>query len=119
MSAFAGILLLACMVWFWLDSARARELATAVCEAACRQRGLQFLDQTVSLARLGVRWTGRGIRFRRVFRFDYSEEGVGRQTGHLTLTGIELEEFSLGLPSVGNPVVRFPENRSKGNKPLL
>ena len=38
-----GLLLLG---WFWLDSLRARELATEICRAACRQRDLQFLDQT-------------------------------------------------------------------------
>ncbi|MCB1764001.1 MAG: DUF3301 domain-containing protein [Gammaproteobacteria bacterium] len=99
MSTFTGILLLIAALWFWLDSARAREIAIGVCEASCRQHGLQFLDQTVALVRFGIRWTGRGIRIRRLFRFDFSEEGVGRLNGHITLVGIELEELSLGLPS--------------------
>jgi hypothetical protein len=38
------------------------------------------------------------VRLRRVFRFDYSEAGVGRHTGHVVLVGIDLEEASLGLP---------------------
>jgi len=99
MSTLSGILIIGVGLWFWLDSARAREIATGACEAACRQRDLQFLDQTVALRRIGLRWTSRGLRVRRQFRFDYSEQGVGRHTGHITLVGIDLEEFSLGLPA--------------------
>lgn len=93
------LLLFAALVWFWLDGARAREIATAISSAACKQRGLQFLDQTVALRSLGLRWTLEGVRIRRVFRFDFSEEGAGRRSGHIVLIGIRMQEFSLGLPS--------------------
>ena len=101
MHTIAGLLFIGLIVWFWLDSARAREIATAICQEACRSRNIQFLDQTVSLFRIGLRWTTQGIRFRRIFRFEFSEEGVGRRSGHITLLGIDLEEFSLGLPGNG------------------
>jgi hypothetical protein len=93
-----AILFLLLLGWFWLDSLRARELATGVCRAACSQRGLQFLDQTVALRHLGVRRTFEGLRLRRVYRFDFSEEGAGRRTGHLVLLGLDMEEISFGLP---------------------
>ena len=99
MSAVTTLLLLAAIIWFWLDSARAREIATGICSAACKQRDVQFLDQTVALRKIGLRWTRNGIRFRRVFRFDFSEEGAGRRSGHIVLVGIQMEEFSLGLAS--------------------
>lgn len=107
MTTLVPLLLLGLLIWFWLDSARAREIATGICQTACDQRGLQFLDQTVALQRIGLRWTHQGIRVRRLFQFDYSEEGVGRRDGHLILVGIQLEEFSLGLPSQGDNVVPF------------
>jgi hypothetical protein len=93
-----AILTLLLVGWFWLDSLRARELAIGVCRAACAQRGLQFLDQTVALRRLGVRRTVEGLRLRRVYRFDFSEEGAGRRNGYLVLLGLDLEEISFGLP---------------------
>lgn len=93
-----AILVLLTLGWFWLDSLRARELATGICRAACKQRDLQFLDQTVSLRRLGVRRTFSGLRLRRVYRFEFSEEGVGRRIGYLILVGLDLETISLGLP---------------------
>ncbi|MES9934923.1 MAG: DUF3301 domain-containing protein [Sedimenticola sp.] len=113
MPAISSILFIALIIWFWLDSARAREIATAICAEACNSRNLQFLDQTVALKRIGLRWTNQGIRIRRRFQFDYSEEGEGRYSGHITLVGIQLEEFSLGLPSEQSNVVplrRPPED---------
>ncbi len=108
MSTLTGVLLIALIFWLWLDGARAREIATGICEAGCRQRGLQFLDQTVALRRFGLRWTTEGIRVRRLFRFDYSEEGVGRHAGHITLVGIQLEELSFGLPNEAEKPGSFP-----------
>lgn len=98
MNNLLSILALLLLGWFWLDSLRARELATGICRAACEQRNLQFLDQTVALRHLGVRRTDAGLRPRRVYRFDFSEEGVGRRSGYLVLVGLDLESISLGLP---------------------
>ncbi len=98
MNNLLAILALLLLGWFWLDSLRARELAIGICRAACEQRGVQFLDQTVALRRLAVRRTQDGLRLRRVYRFDFSEEGVGRRNGYLVILGLDLESLSLGLP---------------------
>lgn len=94
----SAILLLLLLGWFWLDSLRAREIATEISRSACEQRDVQFLDQTVALRKIGLRWSPDGLRLRRVYRFDFSEEGVGRHTGYLILVGLDLEEITLGLP---------------------
>jgi len=99
MSTLSGILGIILIIWFWLDSARSRELAIAICAKACEQRQVQFLDQTVALRHLGINWTTNGIRLRRTYRFDFSEEGLARHSGHIVMVGIQLLEFSLGLPS--------------------
>ena len=91
-----GLLLL--LGWFWLDSLRAREIAIGLCQAACRQRDLQWLDQTVALRRLGLTWRAEGVRLRRVYRFDFSEEGMERRQGYIVMRGLNLEELSFGLP---------------------
>lgn len=98
MSNLLAIFLLLLVGWFWLDSLRAREIALGICKAACEARGLQLLDQAVALRRLGLTWRAEGIRLRRVYRFDFSEEGVGRQSGYLVLRGIDLDDLSFGLP---------------------
>lgn len=92
------ILVLLLVGWFWLDSARAREFAVTLARRYCDHRGLQFLDDTVSLARMGLRWTSDGITLRRMFSFDFSLEGVGRRTGYVLLLGTRLETIDDGLP---------------------
>lgn len=98
MDSLLILLILFLIGWYWLDSLRARELALGICRAACEKRELQFLDQTVALRRLRLRWTKEGLRLGRTYRFEFSEEGSGRQDGYLTLVGLYLEEISLGLP---------------------
>lgn len=99
MDNLLAILVLLLIGWFWLDSLRAREIAIGICQAACTQRELQFLDQAVALRRLGVSWRAEGVRMRRVYRFDFSEEGIGRRNGYIVLRGMRLEELSFGLPA--------------------
>lgn len=88
--------------WFWLDAARAREMAVGLAQRACKERGVQLLDQAVALRRLGLRWRSSGLRIRRVYRFEFSEEGIGRRTGYLVLLGLELVDLSLGLPRLSD-----------------
>jgi hypothetical protein len=94
---------------FWLDGARAREFATTLVQRYCRNRDLQFLDGTVVLARMGVRWTKEGLRIRRMFRFDFSLEGAGRRTGYILMLGTRLELIDDGLPAPEERVVNPPE----------
>ena len=98
MSHLLIVCLLLLLGWFWLDSLRAREIAIGLCQAACRQRDLQWLDQTVALRRLGLTWRAEGVRLRRVYRFDFSEEGMERRQGYIVMRGLNLEELSFGLP---------------------
>lgn len=98
MSDLLAILFLLLLGWLWLDGLRAREVALGICQAACAQRDLQFLDQAVALRRLGLSWRSEGLRLRRVYRFEFSEEGFGRLNGYLVLRGLILEELSFGLP---------------------
>lgn len=90
---------------FWLDGARAREFATTLVLRYCRNRGLQFLDGTVVLARMGIRWTSEGLRIRRMFRFDFSLEGAGRRTGYVLMLGTRLELIDDGLPDPNERVI--------------
>ncbi|WP_295586793.1 DUF3301 domain-containing protein [uncultured Lamprocystis sp.] len=98
MTNLLAVSLLLLLGWFWLDSLRAREIALGICRAACERRDLQLLDQAVALRRLGLSWGVNGVRLRRVYRFDFSEEGLGRRVGYLIMRGIDLEELSFGLP---------------------
>lgn len=98
LSSLVPFFILMAIAWIWLDGARAREFATTLVRRYCDNRGLQFLDETVSLSRIGLRWTNDGVRVRRMFRFEFSLEGVGRRTGYILMLGMRLESVDDGLP---------------------
>jgi len=89
------LLALLSATWFWYDTMRIRQLANTVAQQGCRQAEVQFLDGTVSFAKLGVVNTAKGLRFRRVFVFDYSENGENRMQGFVVFAGNNL--INLGL----------------------
>jgi len=92
------LLVVLLIAWIWLNGARAREFATVLVRRYCDNRGLQLLDETVSLARMGIRQTDHGMRLRRMYRFEFSLEGLGRRTGYLLMLGTQLEAIDDGLP---------------------
>jgi len=93
-----AILLVLLVGWLWLDTLRAREMAVGLARQACERYNLQFLDQAVALRRVGLRWTRNGVRVRRQYRFEFSEQGTDRRYGDLVLLGLRLENLSL-VPS--------------------
>jgi hypothetical protein len=84
--------------WFWLDSMRMREAAVLIGAEACRRHDVQFLDDTVSLNRLGLYRDGRGhMRIRRTYQFDFSESGDNRCRAYIVMVGGQLEVLQMGL----------------------
>jgi hypothetical protein len=87
--------LLFMLLWWWRDSARAREVASASARTLCGHEGVQFLDGTAALARLGLVRSFGGLRVKRTFDFAYSETGEDRQKGSVTLIGNVVNAFVL------------------------
>ncbi len=90
-SSLFAIIILGLAIVFWMNAARARELAVGISRAACHRERYQLLDDSVYLQRVGLRWTPSGLRFRRMYRFDYSVDGRLRETGYVLLIGNQLE----------------------------
>lgn len=78
--------------WYWFASIRVRELAIAAARRSTTQADVQLLDQTVSLARVSMsRDRGGHWRIWRQYRFEYSRDGLNRETGHIIMLGQRLE----------------------------
>jgi hypothetical protein len=94
-----GILLLAilaALAWFWFDSLRARELALRSGARACADINVQFLDQSVSVDQLRFGRDARGqLSFRRVFPFDFSDNGADRRRGKIVMLGRYVQSITL------------------------
>lgn len=90
---------IAAIAWFWNDSLRARESMTATCTRICQDMHLQFLDETVALARLRLARTPNGnLTWRRLYVFEFSESGADRWKGRAQLIGRRVESVQLDNP---------------------
>jgi Protein of unknown function (DUF3301) len=90
------LLLIAMLTWFWYDTMRARERAVRAGKQRCEQEGLQLLDETVALCALRLRRNGSGrLALRRVYAFEFSDNGNNRRAGSVTLLGGNVESLYL------------------------
>lgn len=75
-----------------VQSMRVRELALVAARRACREAGVQLLDETVSIQRLSAsRDTAGRWRLWRQYRFEYSVQGLERERGHIIMLGNRLQ----------------------------
>ena len=82
MTPLALLLLIVFLVWFWQISQRCRDMAIQTARQTCKQQGVQFLDGTASLQSVKPYYTrAGGPGLKRTYTFDYSADGLARQTG--------------------------------------
>jgi hypothetical protein len=92
----AALLGLAGFVVFVLDSLRARERAVRAGRDACRRYELQFLDDTVSFARLRLARDDDGrLKLVRTYTFEFTETGNTRRQGAIVMLGQDLRDIQL------------------------
>ena len=80
----------------WADSLRARERAVRAGRDACARYGLQFLDETVSFARMRLARDSEGhVKIARTYTFEFSDTGNNRRDGAIVMLGGELQDLQL------------------------
>lgn len=96
MGELLGLLVGGAAIWFVVDALRAREAAIRIVREACRDYGVQLLDDAVHGARLSIVRDSQGVaRLRRRFVFEFSEDGFSRRNGYVVLLGHQLESLRL------------------------
>jgi hypothetical protein len=80
----------------WVDSLRARERAVRAGRDACSRYSLQFLDDTVSFARMRLARDGEGrLKIARTYTFEFSDTGNNRRDGAIVMLGGEVQDLRL------------------------
>lgn len=80
----------------WADSLRARERAVRAGRDACKRYELQFLDDTVSFARLRLARDDEGrLKLSRTYTFEFTETGNTRRHGAIVMLGQDLRDIQL------------------------
>jgi hypothetical protein len=91
-----AIVLLVAGALLWADSLRARERAVRAGRAACERYQLQFLDDTVSFARLRLaRDEGGQLKIARTYTFEFSDTGNNRRHGAIVMLGGEVADLHM------------------------
>ncbi len=98
MSQVFWIFLILLIGGLWLECLRAREMALQSCVSACRAQGVQLLDDTVALERLGLVWGSSGLGVHRVYRFEFSSNGNERCLGRIAMRGYRVESIRIKAP---------------------
>ena len=87
---------LAALGWLWHDSMRARERAVAAGARACERDRLQFLDETVECVSLKPARDRHGrMALKRVYRFEFSDNGDNRRVGSIVMLGGKVESLTM------------------------
>ena len=99
MEVVLALLAIFVAVWYWQDSLRSRELTLKYCRRICEEHNVQFLDQSVHVAkfRLG-RAASQKICIRRFYAFEFSVGGADRHNGVAVVADGKLEYLSLLHP---------------------
>ena len=91
-----ALVVIVAAVLLWVDSLRARERAVEAGRSACRRYELQFLDDTVSFARIRLARNEDGeLRIARTYTFEFSDTGNNRRHGAIVMLGDELQDLRL------------------------
>jgi hypothetical protein len=92
----AAIVLIVAGILLWVDSLRARERAVQAGRSACERYALQFLDETVSFARMRLARDDEGrLRIVRIYTFEFTETGNNRRNGVIEMLGQHPNEVNL------------------------
>lgn len=98
-----GLFALVLLGWYWHDSVRARDAGKAASRSACARNDYQFLDDTVVLHSIRpVRDDYGRLLLRRIYAFEYSDNGDNRRRGNVTLFGDEVVNVYVGPVAVVN-----------------
>jgi len=98
----------AILAWFWSSSLRARENAVKTGFNACKTMGVQFLDDTVVLKRIGLGRNSNGrLMLQRVYGFEFTDNGSRRYEGQVALHSHRIQAVHLDHPE--GPVILQPE----------
>jgi hypothetical protein len=92
----AALLLILAALCLWVDSLRAREQAVQAGRSACKRYDLQFLDDTVSFARVRLARDEQGqVRLARTYTFEFSDTGNNRRHGAIVMLGARVQDLRL------------------------
>jgi hypothetical protein len=104
MNAFILLLFIGVLVYSWLASLRISDIARHTASTACNRQGLQLLDGTVALQAIRPYWRNiNDFGLQRTYVFDYSGDGISRQSGCVIMQNNRVTSVVLEQPPAAGP----------------
>ena len=95
-TSLISLLVLAALLWLWLNSIHILEVARKAGKQACLAADVQFLDDTVASVGLALARNQSGRRvLRRTYRFEFTETGNTRIEGQVIMLGDQVESATM------------------------
>jgi hypothetical protein len=90
------LILMIAGIAYWLDSMRAKEIASMAGKLTCNQSGVDFLDDTVMLHKQSLRRDDAGrMRIYREYRFEFASDGSQRYQGEIIMLGKRVSQVAM------------------------
>ena len=97
-----SVVVLGSIFWLWFESTRVREIAVERARSQCHVHEVQFLDHTVSLAKIRLARDDDGrLTLKRTYTFEYSDTGNYRQPGSITMLGNVVQRLDISPRQAG------------------
>ena len=119
-SEFIILFILVALIFYWIDTIFAKEIAVKHGKDRCKELGVTFLDATVEITKTRLRRNPRGtIQFRREYSFEFSSDGVRRYSGEIIMLGKVLTDLNMSaypetlIPQTSIPVSSPLDLKSK------
>ena len=101
MSKVIVLLIIAMCVWYWSFTQKVKQLALRASISRCKEAGVQFLDHSVVLHKIGFKKNAtKQWKMIREYRFEFTSTGETRYVGRVIMQGqhlvsSDLEPYSL------------------------
>ena len=90
------IIFIIAVIIYWLDSIRAKEVATKHAKTSCKNVLIEFLDETVLINKVWLRRNSYGqLAIYREYEFEFSSTGEYRYKGLVKLLGKQLLDVEM------------------------
>lgn len=84
------------LLWYWWETMQCKEIARHAGSRACRDAGVQFLDDTVEHKKIWLRRNEYGrLQLCRLFFFEFSSDGAHRYQGRIVMLGQRVQEVEM------------------------
>lgn len=114
-SEFIILFVLLAVIFYWVDTIFAKEIACKHGKDKCEALGVTFLDATVEITKTRLKRSSNGtIKFKRDYSFEFSSDGVRRYTGNISMLGKVLMDLNMSAyPEAVTASIAESENTAK------